>query len=210
MAQLIIGNDAVFEAMHTVNQGSSMRDFVQSAADRYHQTFGHVTSAVTSFVNEWQTQYLQSDAMRKATALLRMGQSFFSEDAIRPLREVWELQNAPARMLRGVMAMPEARKLHSRGMCYGYGNRYEDLFPTKRPEEHRDYKYVYDGAVIDGVEDDDVDFTYVLYGDDFTVEDDYEFLTVDQKDDIKDTRTLMQKAIEENRDFTDPNDEALR
>lgn len=210
MAVIIRGNDAVFDAMQPANVSASMYDFVRASAERYSAAFGHVSSAVNTYVTEWKNQYANSDAARRATALMRQVKSYFTSDEIRPLRSIDELQNAPARMLRGVMAMPEARSLANRGMCNGYAGRYVDIFPTKQAEDHRDYKYVYCGRVVEGDEDSEYDYRYVTYGDDFVKDDDYEFLTVDQKDAIIDTRMLMYAAMAEDRDFTDPEDGLLR
>lgn len=208
MARLTIGNDAVFEAMRPTNYTAQVYDFVNDQVNKYQQFFGGVQNCITDRIQQWQTAYVNTDAARVGMALVRQFQSHFAPESIRPLSDIWELQNAPTEMMRGIMAMPEARKLANKQMCNAYQGNYYDMFPTAQPQEHRDYKLVYDGIVIDSP-DDDVDYTYTLYGDDMVTEDAYQYLHVDQKHDIIATRNLMLAAMAEDIDFTDPMDGRL-
>lgn len=205
MASLTIGNDAVFEAMHMPNVTANFRGFVDQQISRYQQIFGGVQNAITDRIHQWQNAYVQTDAARVANAIMRQSEAYFQPEHIRPLYTVADLQNAPANMLRGIMAMPEARKMYTAQTCDGYQGRYYDLHPAATPTEHRDYKLVYDGRIMDS-DDKDIDYQMVQYGDDFDFEDAYQYLSVEQKEDIIDTRRLMWTAMAEDRDFTDPMD----
>lgn len=209
MARLLVGNDAVFEAMQPINFTAQVHDFIAERQHMYQQAFGNVQNSITAKINQWQQAFVDSDAARVATALMRQTQAYFHPESIRPLSEIWELQNAPRDMIRGIMAMPEARNLANKQMCNAYEGIYHDAYPTAKPEDHRDYKLVYDGIIVDS-DDDNIDYSMVLYGDDLVTEDPYQYLQVDQKHDIINTRALMRQALAEDIDFTDPMNNKLR
>ena len=209
MARLIVGNDAVFEAMRPVNFTAQLYDFVAEQQQRYHQAFGNVQNALTDKIHHWQQAFVATDAARVAGAIMRQAESYFNPEGFRYLTNMWDIQNAPSDMIRGLMAMPEARNLANKQMCNAYEGQYFDAFPAATPQEHRDYKLVYDGIIVDS-EDDDIDYTMVLYGDDLVVDDPYQYLQAEQKYNVIEARSLMCKALAEDIDFTDPMNNKLR
>lgn len=183
MARLIVGNDAVFELMSSAPTTQQDQAFINSVTNTYQQAFGAIASSVNNAVQQFQQCWQQSDAARIVEALAHKVVAAFSQDKWQPLTDNWRIQNAPNPMLRGIMAIPEVRKLARKGMCCGYDGRYFDLAPDDEPEFHRDRLMARDGMfnINDDAKDDEPEWSFTCYDDTLLEDDPYANLTLGQK-----------------------------
>lgn len=122
---------------------------------------------------------MSADVIRSVAVAARRAATFWQRDDIRPLRTLEELQNAPNKMVRWVMANPELRSLYHRQQIDGYSERYFDREPGRVGEAHYDYRRVMDGVAV--VDDEADSWQIKLYGDS---DDPNDELTPQQKSDI--------------------------
>lgn len=71
--------------------------------------------------------------------------SLWEMDTIRPLITIEDMQFAPSKMIRWVMANPVTREFYHDRRCEGYGDKYIDTAPGIRGENHLDYQIVMQG-----------------------------------------------------------------
>lgn len=82
---------------------------------------------------------------RKARAVRRATDNLFRSNDIRYLEDIGELQHAPARQLRFLMAEPTVRRRYQLNRCNGWDDRYLDLQPNEIGDTHYDYRIMHDG-----------------------------------------------------------------
>lgn len=88
-----------------------------------------------------------SEAMRSARAALGRIKTIFQSDTIRELTALYEMQHAPLKMQRWIMANPMARELYFKQAIDGYSETYIDVEPGIMGEAHYDYQLANDGIV---------------------------------------------------------------
>ena len=130
------------------------------------ETTQRLTDAGRWFVDKAQQTFeriMNADVIRSVNMAARRAATFWQRDEIRPLHKLEELQNAPNKMVRWLMANPELRRLYHRQQIDGYSERYFDCEPGRVGEAHYDYRRVMDGVAV--VDDENDSWQIKLYGD---------------------------------------------
>ena len=120
-------NNRAKEFMGIVSQSS------KEIVDRFRRDFSEATSGHVS---------------RAAQAVRNRVLGYFQDDSIRYLSSVGQIQNAPNKMVRWVMAHPGIRDYYHQGSVMGYGDRYEDVARDVSGPRHYDYRRVTNGMII--------------------------------------------------------------
>lgn len=151
------------------------------------------TSAAQGYVQTAQRMYdavYSEDAMRLTRAALRKAKHIFQRDEIRQLNTISEIQNAPAKMQRWIMANPVVRQAYHDQRIDGYSGTYKDAYPGLVGRQHPDYMQVVTGFVME--EGDDLRITTSF---DDPPDGDVR-LTHEARNDILNTWDLIQAAVE--------------
>lgn len=88
-----------------------------------------------------------SEAIRKAKAVLRYAKGVFNPTHIVPLESLEDLRAAQPIMQRYIMAQPDIRNLYHSQRCDGYSDTYTDMHPGKVGDDHYDYRRVMQDVV---------------------------------------------------------------
>ena len=97
---------------------------------------------------------LLNPARKIAAAAMRQVQSLWGTNSIQYLPEVWQVQNAPDKMIPFLMVHEAIRNLHQQQRCDGYSGRYFDLQPGVNGWDNMHYQAVWNGIVkVDEAED---------------------------------------------------------
>lgn len=199
MVPLEIGGNALFNALAYSPPNQQTVQFIEQRLMEKLSSFG---SMVTDFGKSFMDKSLKafndfhgSDALRAAQAAMRKAGTYFQSNTIRPLRNIEELQTAPEKMQRYLMADIETRELFHAQRIDGYSGTYVDMHPNDIGRGHYDYRRVVEGMLLD---DDENDFKVSYFFED-PVEGDIE-LNHEQKVDVLNAWDLMRQYREATRD----------
>ena len=202
MAEILYGDSQLFNAMVVPQAHPSTIQFLQHQLERPTQ---HLTQAGQSFIQQSQEFFQRFDYQsiaRQAQAVKRAVGGLWQSDEIRYLATIDAIQNAPQKMLRGLMACPEVRQAYQEERIEGYYGLYTDPHSGQIGEEHHDYRRVMNG--ITTLNDDDT-WGATTYFDEALEED--EPITEAEQHDILDTWEVMRaNLVQGRRDFTSPSD----
>lgn len=137
-----------------------------------------------------------SDAIRAMRLAGRAIRSMWQLDEVRQLSTIEELQTAPLKMQRWIMAEPSIRREFFNQRVDGFSDTYVDLHPGDIGEDHYDYRRVVDGVVfVEEEPDDDGNYNWqaTCYLDDLLPDDEELFL--EEKIDILDTWAAARAAL---------------
>lgn len=149
MARFHVGGVDTFNALVYPDPHPGTMRFLENMA---YQTTETLTDAGRAFMDTARQAYEQfsgSTAMRKLRAAGRHIAGLWQRDTIRPLHTVEELQMAPPKMQRWLMAEPSIRALYHKQQAAGYDETYHDAHPGQIGEDHYDYRRVMDGIVVE-------------------------------------------------------------
>lgn len=147
-----------------------------------------LTSAGEEFMSRARDAYERfngSEAMRMARAAARQIKSQWDRNIIRPLTTIGDVQQAPMKMQRYLMAEPTVRRAYHRQQCDGYSETYVDAAPGFVGPEHYEYRRVMDGVVVES----DDGWYFDQYFDELE-EGDKDFLFEEQFDILRSWNTL--------------------
>lgn len=134
--------------------GSQVTNLVQNWGQGF-------TNAAQNYVQTAQRMYdsvYSEDAMRLSRAAIRKVNHLFQRDEIRQMNSMADLQNAPFKMKRWLMANPVARQAYHDQRIDGYSGSYIDANPGLIGRAHGDYMQVITGVVLE--EGDDLVITH--------------------------------------------------
>jgi len=147
MANFYTGGVDTFNALV---YGEPHPNTVAFIENMFSQPSAAIGAAGEAFVNRARETYERlngSEAMRVARAAARQVKSQWDRNIIRPLTTIGEVQQAPYKMHRYLMAEPTVRRAYHRQQCDGYSQAYVDVAPGLVGEQHYDYRRVMDGIV---------------------------------------------------------------
>lgn len=130
-----LSNRAV-DYFNEVNQHSSRyltdmgRRFMERSSSLFQRKSGAEIGRIARSIKEQVTHYWQ-------------------EDSIRTLQTIEDVQNAPDKMVRWIMANPTIREHYRKGVLDGYSDRYIDHESDVPARERTDYKLIMSGLQID-------------------------------------------------------------
>lgn len=185
MAQFFEGGMDTFSAIaHSAPHPSTLR-FLEESVNRASSNLTDTGREFMSQARESYERFSGSHAMRLARAATRRIGSQWQRDEIRPLTTVDQMQQAPPKMTRWLMAEPTVRHYYHNRRCAGFDDNYFDAYPQLRGEDHPDYRKVMDGLMQET--EDEVYF--VNYVNDWD-EDEHELLPEEQFDIFRSWQTL--------------------
>lgn len=205
MAQIVIGNDEVFNALISGPPQQRTIDFVRNQFNNYNQS-AVMSVAERKFYEQASVcveQAVNSNAMRLAQSAARKLKHGWDPESIRYLPTIGEIQFAPVKMQRYIMANPTVRQLYHQGKIDGYSDTYADRDPGLRADDHYDYRRVMNGIIVESEQEDPdlTTWTATSWWDDID-EADSELLP-EQQFDILDTWDTCEELLESStEDFT--------
>lgn len=162
---------------------------------------GAASQQLMQQTGELYDRFMGSEAMRRIRAAGRQISSHWQRNEILPLETTAQLQTAPLKMQRWLMAEPHIRSLYHRRQCDGYSDTYIDAAPGFIGENHEDYQRVMDGIVVEGDDDAGHDWVSTEYLYDLP-EDEREFLFEEQFDILRSWHTLAEAVMAKEDDPT--------
>jgi hypothetical protein len=157
----------------------------------------HVSEAAQKFFTSAQELYDRfngAEALRLAALALRKVQSIFQPESIRALNSLAEIQNAPLKMQRFIMAEPVTRRQFLEQKCDGYSDTFVNVHGNDIGATHHDYRLAVHGFVQPIENDDEYEWKAEFYPD--SLDDDEAPLTHLQQQDIQSTWDLVRAAFE--------------
>lgn len=205
MAQVVIGNDATFNALISGPPQQRTIDFVRNQFSNFNQS-AVMSAAERRFYEQASAsveQAVNSNAMRLAQSAARKLKHGWDPESIRYLSTIGEIQFAPVKMQRYIMANPMIRVMYHQGKIDGYSDTYIDREPGVVGENHYDYRRVMDGVVVAEEHEDPDESTWssTSYWND--LEDDDSELLPEEQFDILDSWDICNELQEtQPEDFT--------
>jgi len=182
MVQVVVGGTTEFNALVYGQKNPGTISFLEREAFTVSPFLSAAGAEFFANQTELYERYNGAEALRLAAAAVRKAGAIFQPNAIRALKTLYEVQNAPLAMQRWVMAEPTIRSMYHQQRCDGYADTYVDMQPGFVGREHYDWRMVNHGLIQ--TEDDDAPLaTFYL---DELKEGDRE-LTLDEKMDILST-----------------------
>lgn len=90
-----------------------------------------------------------AEALRFSSGVLRKVKNMFQKNEFRDLETVAEVQQSPQVMHRWIMAEPTIRQLMLDQRCCAFEGTYQNLDGDVIGKDHRDYRLITDGLVMD-------------------------------------------------------------
>lgn len=149
MAKVVMGDPTIFSAMVYGQEDPRLTEYVQTQWQSWSNRLNDVGNQFIQRAADFHEGVRNSNAMRVARAAMRRVSSLWGTNEIREIREVWQVQNAPDKMVRWIMASPTIRNLYHQQRCDGYSGRYIDVQPNKRGVEHDDYRILMSGMLVE-------------------------------------------------------------
>lgn len=184
MATVIQGGDDTFNALALGEMHPGTQQFLST---QLQAPTHHLTEQGQRFFQSTQElfkRFEDSRAMRLITAAKRAVGGIWNSDEVKYLSTIEELQWAPSKMRRLIMAEPEIRRLYHQQRLEGYGDVYRDAYPDDIGEAHYDYRRVTNGFIFvnEDAKDDEPEWSCTTYFDDHEEYGDRELDLLEQVD----------------------------
>lgn len=178
MARISFGDATTFDAIAYGNRNANLDLFLGKSLESASQNIIGMGQQFLAKANEVYERVTSSDAMRVARAVAAQARHMWQSDEIRPLHTTEDIQNAPPKMQRWIMAEPGIRELFHQDQCDGYSDTFVDNHAGDIGEDHYDYRRVMNGICVET--EDEIHFT--TYFDE--LEDPDDDLSVEEQADI--------------------------
>lgn len=149
MATFVEGGDGLFASLAYAPPDPYSQQFV---AAQIHAPTSNLNQQGQQFFSDIKNVYERvsgSHAMRLARAASRKVASLWGLDEVRQLKTTAELQHAPLKMQRWIMAQPTVRTWYQQQRLEGYDKTYLDVHEGDIGETHYDYRRVMNGVVVE-------------------------------------------------------------
>ena len=198
MVQVLSGPVESFDMLLYPEQSAINQWYLQNQLNRFSQSLNDIGRQFMQGVTTLYDRVQNSDAIRKARAVLRSAEGLAHVNTIVPLESLEELQSANLIMQRWIMAQPDLRALYQKHLIEGYSDTYVDVHPDTRGDTHYDYR-----RVMDGIVQFDEHGWFVKQFIDDIYEGDRE-LYFEEKVDILKTWEIIEMALKQQQDPTNP------
>lgn len=182
MATVIQGGDDTFNALALGEMHPGTQQFLST---QLQAPTHHLTEQGQRFFQSTQElfkRFEDSRAMRLITAAKRAVGGIWNADEIRYLSSIEDLQWAPSKMRRLIMAEPEIRRHYHQQRVEGYEGVYRDAYPSDVGESHYDYRRVTNGFVFVNEDENKPEWSSTTYYDDHEEYGDRELDLLEQVD----------------------------
>lgn len=198
MVMFVEGGVDAFNASVYAQPTTQDLNFFQDNITTFYSTLGAMGQNFFNDVRD-RMETVDFDKLKQYTqSVARRISSFWETDTIRPLRELADIQFPPSTMIRWQMANPDVRELYHKGLCEGYGDKYVDLQPLVKGDDHHDFQ-----MVMHGMEqyDDDGELYWTSYTESFDEpENSVELLSMDERVDIVESWYVTSKYLKQMKD----------
>ena len=165
MARFFVGKVDEFEAQVFNPVSSGTIEYLRNQAERISSGWGDtLTESARQYVSSAQEtfdRFYSDNALAAARAAARKVKNLFARDIISSLTKVEEFQAALPRNQRYNMAHVGLRKLYNDQLVDGYSDTYIDHHPGTIGKDHRDWRRLRDGDVLEDEEGDLVRHRYL-------------------------------------------------
>lgn len=127
---------------------SAGMEYIQQGVNAYLQTATQAPTYIRDRVMAGYERFRETELGRQVQAIRYKLRNFWQSDAIRPMWDVGDIQQAPATMARWVMAHPGMRELYHEGRIEGYGHHYHDPAPGIVGQDFYDYRRATTGVIM--------------------------------------------------------------
>lgn len=189
MTMILEGDASHFDALIYSKPHPGTVNFLQQQMETASHNLTQAGAAFMQSVNAAYDWVNFSAAANLARAVGRKVRGIWQNDEIRALVEIAQLQHAPLKMQRWIMAEPTIRTLYHKQQCDGYSDTYVDREPGLIGDQHYDYRRVMDGMIVDSS---DGDWQATTYMEDL-LPDDMD-LQLDEQNDILTTWEFIRDA----------------
>lgn len=148
MANLITADNDLFTAYVHGQQRRSNRDFLQRHLEQGSNVLREGGRRFMERAREAFESFDMESVERGLRAVKRRLTGRWTENDVRPLFTMGDLQQANVRMQRWLMTSPLARKMAAKDRCWGFRDSYVDLEPGAVGERHTDWKRVHNGQAV--------------------------------------------------------------
>ena len=190
MARFFVGDTQEFDSQVFTPVHAGTIDYLRNQVQQIGSGWGDtLTEAARTYVSAAQDtfdRFYSSEALAAARAAARKGKNLFAKDIISFQVKVEDFQQALPRNQRYNMAHVGLRKLFNDQMVDGYSDTYIDHQPGAIGSNHRDWRRLHDGDIL---EDEDGDLCRSRYPE-MTNEEEAE-LPFDEKMIIQDNHTML-------------------
>lgn len=201
MAQFYTGDQDVISSFAHGETHPGTARFLEEMISQPTHAIGEASQALMQQSSELYDRFMGSDAVRRIRAAGRQIASHWQRNEILPLDTVEQLQVAPLKMRRWLMAEPTVRALYQKRQCDGYSSTYVDAAPGFIGENHEDYQRVMDGIVVEGNDNSDHAWVSTEYMYDLP-EDENEFIFDQQFDIIRSWHSMAEAVMAKKDDPT--------
>lgn len=156
MAVIFVDNIDDATAVSFSQASSETMAYIENSMSNFMANASRVSADIRDKVFGEYEKFKQQEFGRAAVALRHKVSNFLKGDTIRILPTVGDIQQAPDRMIRFIMADTTLREMYHAGRIEGYGDRYTDVYPTLNGEHSYDYRRIMDGAVVTETNEDGV------------------------------------------------------
>lgn len=198
MVMFVEGGVDAFNASVYAQPSAQDISFFQNNISTFYSTLGAMGQNFFNGVRD-RMESVDFDTLKQYTSsVARRVSSFWESDNIRPLRNLADVQFPPNTMIRWQMANPDVRTLYHKGLCEGYGEKYIDLQPDAKGDDHHDFQ-----MVMHGMEqyDDNGDLFWMSYTENFDEpENSIDLLSMDERVDIVESWYVTSKHLKAMKD----------
>lgn len=186
-----MGSDG-FDAMAGGRLSSNTLGWLQDYSERAFQTFSSYGQGLIERSRELYDMIDESSAMQMIRNLGTKAKNVWSNNELRALKSLEELQTASPYQQRFIMAQPELRTRYLNQEVEGYSDTYENLHGDAVGRDHYDYRRVMTGIVETPSATED--YYYYVFPDRLAEHD--RELNPTEKFDVLDTWALVMQQLE--------------
>lgn len=146
MSAFIMGGDDAFDMLAFGEPHPDTIEYLTECNERVATTISEASRRFRDSVSDMYRAFDASNTARLARAVTRKIANIWSDDVIKPLLNIGEIQHARVTMQRYIMAQPDVRERYHQQRCDGYSDSYVDDSPKVIGTGHYDYRRVTHGV----------------------------------------------------------------
>lgn len=199
MAQVIIGGSDVFNLLAYGRKNPATVAYLEQQVQAPSQYLTEMGQRFFADSQQIFDRLHSAEALRAAEAAVSKVRAIWQPDSIRPLTELYGLQNAPLVMQRWIMANPLVRQAYHQQRLDGFADTYVDMHPDSLGRDHYDWRRVHDGLLVETPENPHYDWEMSHFVSDELLEGDEE-LSLEKKVDILTTWDFVEAYYRQGKD----------